>query len=145
MEILFMSAGIVSTIVLCIVGIVKMPFKTFKQKHPKWFKAVFTILSFVLAVCLSIVDEIYILCGQIFSIDFAILISVVLAGVFFGYNGVYEGFGLKEFLKKIVEKVKEARCIASDKKVIKYLNKIDDIDMAISFLEDRKNNQTSEV
>lgn len=145
MEKLFMSAGVVATIVLCIVGIAKLPFKKFKEKHPKWYKAIFTILSIVLAITLSILDEKYILCGELLSFDFAILISIVFAGVFCGYGGVYEGLGVKELSRKIIESVKTARDMAEDKKVKKYLNKIEDVDKAIAYLEERKNNQNSEV
>lgn len=145
MEKLFMSAGVVATIVLCIVGIVKLPFKSFKEKHPNWYRAIFTIISIVLAIGLSILDELYILCGELLSLDFAILLCVVLAGVFCGYGGVYEGLGLKELVKKIIENVKKARDMSDHKKAIKYLDKIDDIDGAIKMLEERKNNQNGEV
>jgi hypothetical protein len=145
MEKLFMSAGIIATIVLCVVGILKTPFKSFKEKHSKLYKSVFTLISIILAIGLSIVDEIYILCGSILSIDFAILICVVIAGVFFGYGGVYEGLGIKELVKKITANIKKLIEMSGHKKAVKYLNKIDDIDMAISFLEEKKHNQNSEV
>lgn len=145
MEKLFMSAGIVVTIVLCVIGIVKLPFDKFKDKHPKWYKAIFTLLSVVLAIGLSIVDELYILCGKLLSVDFAVLICVVLAGVFGGYSGVYEGLGLKELMKKLTENAKKAKELSKDKKVTKYLDKIEDIDKAIDYLQDRKFNKGNEV
>lgn len=145
MEKLFMSASIVVAIVLCIVGIVKLPFKNLKEKYRNLYKAIFTALSFVLSIVLSILNEVYILCGDVLSVDFAILISTVLAGVFSGYNGIYEGLGLKDLFKKIVENIKKARDISTHKKAIEYLSKIDNIDEAISILEERKNNQSNEV
>ena len=60
MEKIFMSASIISAIVLCIIGLVKLPFKGFKGKYPKWYKDVFTIVSIVISVVLSILDELYI-------------------------------------------------------------------------------------
>lgn len=145
MEKLFMSAGVVVAIVLCIVGIVKLPFDKFKTKHPNWFKAVFTLISIIVASGLCILDELYILNGKLLSVDFAILVCVVMAGVFGGYSGVYEGLGLKELMKKLTDNVKKAKDMASDKKVVKYLSKIEDIDKAIALLQERKNNQNSEV
>ena len=145
MEKLFMSAGVVTTIVLCVIGIAKLPFNSFKKNHPQGYKTVFTVLSIFLSVGLCILDEIYILCGELLSIDFAILICVVFAGVFYGYNGLYEGLGLKKLVKKIIENVKKAIKMSSHKNAIKYLDKIDDIDMAISFLEEKKHNQKYEV
>ena len=145
MENLFMSAGVVTAIALCLIGIIKLPFNKFKENHARWYKAVFTTLTFVFAVGLSILDELYILCGSLLSIDFAILICVVLAGVFGSYNGIYEGLGLKDLVKKIVDNIKKARTLSKDKKVVAYLNKIDDVDNAIKILEERKNNTSSEV
>ena len=142
MENLFMSAGVVTAIVLCLVGILKLPFKSFKKSHSIWYKALFTTLSLAFAIGLSVINELYILCGELLSVDFAVLVSVVIAGVFCGYGGVYEGLGLKELVKKLVENVKKARDMSKNKKTVEYLNKIDDIDIdnAIKILEERKNN-----
>lgn len=144
MEKLFMSAGIVSAIVLCVVGIAKTPFVKFKEKHPKGYKAVFTILSIILSIGLSVLDELYILCGKLLSLDFAILVCAVFAGVFGGYNA-YEGLGVKALIKTIINNIKKARDMSTNKKAIKYLDKIEDVDMAIAFLEEKKHNQNSEV
>lgn len=137
-----MSAGVVAAIVLCVIGIIKLPFDNFKKNHANGYKALFTGLSFILAVGLSILDELYILCGDILSVDFVILVCVVLSGVFGSYNGVYEGLGLKELAKKLVNNIKQARDLSQSKKAVEYLNKIDDIDNAIKILEERKNNNT---
>lgn len=145
MENVFMSAGVVVTIVLCLVGIIKSPFDSFKSKHPQGYKTVFTTLSFILGIGLAIVDELFILNGRLLSLEFAILVVTVIAGVFGGYNGIYEGLGLKTLMKKIGEGIKKLRSIATDKKVIKFLDKIQDIDNAIAFLEEKKNNQSGEV
>lgn len=140
MEKIFMSAGIIATIVLCIVGIVKLPFIKFKETHAKAYKAIFTCVTFAVAVGLSIIDELYILCGELLTFDFAVLICAVLSSVFFGYNGIYEGLGLKELVKKLINNVKVARDLAQNKKAIEYLSKIDDVETAIKILEERKNN-----
>lgn len=144
MEKLFMSAGIVSAIVLCFIGLIKLPFGSFKEKHPNWYRAVFTALSIVLSVGLCVLDELYVLCGQLLSLDFAILVCAVFAGVFGGYN-TYEGLGAKQLVKTITENIKQAKEIASHKKAKKYLEKIDDIDEAINILTERKNNKNNEV
>lgn len=143
MEKLFMSAGIVAAIVLLFVGIIKLPFKKFKETHAKWYKAVFTITSLFLSVGLSVVNELYILCGELLSFDFVILVCAVMAGVFCGYGGVYEGLGIKELVKRLTEKVKEALELSAHKKAVKYLNKIEDVEAAIKILEERKENTTT--
>ena len=142
MEKLFMSAGIVVTIILSLVGIIKLPFGKFKDKHSKWYKAVFTLVSVVLSVGLCVVDELYILSGDLISFEFIVLVLAVFAGVFGGYSGVYEGLGVKELVKKITENLKKAKELSKDKKVEKFLNGVDDIDKAITLLEARKNNNS---
>ena len=94
---------------------------------------------------MSILDELFVLYGQIISIDFAILSLTVIAGVFSGYNGIYEGLGLKQLVKKLFEKIKKVKELSSDKKIVKFLNKIEDLDKAISLLEERKHNENKEV
>lgn len=143
MEKMFMSAGLVTAIVLCLVGIIKLPFDRFKEKHSNGYKAVFTCLTFAFAVGLSVLDELYILCGSLLSADFIILVCVVLSGVFGSYNGIYEGLGLKELVKKICENIKKAKELSKDKKAVKYLEKIDNIENAIKILEERKNNSNN--
>lgn len=145
MEKLFMSAGVVSAIVCILIGIIKIPFKHFKNSHPQWYKAIFTSLTFIFAVGLSVIDELYILCGGLLTVDFAILVCVVLSGVFGSYNGVYEGLGVKELVKKLINNMKIARDLSQNKKAVEYLNKIDDIEMAINVLEERKKNNNIEV
>lgn len=145
MEKLFMSAGIVVGIILCVISILKLPFKKFKEKHPIGYKALFTSLTFVFAIGLSVLDELFILYGQIISTDFAILSLTVIAGVFSGYNGIYEGLGLKQLVKKLFEKIKKVKELSSDKKIVKFLNKIEDLDKVISLIEERKHNENKEV
>jgi hypothetical protein len=98
----------------------------------------------VFAIGLSVLDELFVLHGELLSVDFAILVCAVLAGVFSGYSGVYEGLGLKELMKKLTENAKKAKELSNDKKVIKFLSKVEDIDKAIAVLEQRKN-QSNEV
>lgn len=145
MEKLFVSAGIIVAIVLCLIGIIKLPFENFKKNHSKGYKAIFTSATFIMAVALSILDELFVLSGTLLSVDFIVLICAVLSGVFGGYNGIYEGLGLKELVKRLVDNVKKAREMAENKKVVEYLNKIEDIESAIKILEERKNNTHTEV
>lgn len=134
MEKIIMSSGIVTAIVLCLVGILKLPFKTFKKKHCNGYKALFTILSFIFAIGLSVINEMYVIGGQIVSIDFLILVSLVIAGVFFGYGGIYEGLGIKELTKKIIENIKKSKEISKNEKYIKYVEKLDN---AVSIFNNR--------
>lgn len=145
MEELFMWAGIIAGIVLCLTGLVKLPFKFFKYKHPNWYKAVFTIISVIIAVGLCFLCEFYLLSKDIISFEFLTLLCAVFCGVFGGYGGIYEGLGLKELVKNIVEKIREASVLSNDKRVKNFLSKIENIEDAIYFLEERKNNSKSEV
>lgn len=143
MEKMYMSASIVVTIVLCVIGLIKLPFKKFKNNHPSGYKVLFTATSFILSIGLSILNQIYILCDEVISINFAILLATVIAGVFAGYGGIYEGLGVKQLMKKITESLKKAKEISTHEKTIKFLNKVQNIDEAIDILVHRK--QDTEV
>lgn len=144
MEKLFMSAGIIVAITMSVIGIVKMPFKGLKEKHPQLYRGIFAGASFVIAIVLSVIDELFILEGEIISWEFATLCCAVVAGVTGGYSA-YEGLGFKELMKKLFGKIKELLTMSKSKKVVKYLNNIEDIDEAINILVERKNNQNHEV
>ena len=108
MEKIFMSAGVIAAIVLCLVGIIKSPFGKFKKNSPKLYKAIFTILSIALSVAVTIVEEIYISFGKVLSLNFAVKLTFVIAGVFCGYGGIYEGLGVKDLIKNLIKNIGEA-------------------------------------
>lgn len=140
MEKLIMSSSVMVAIILCLIGIIKTPFKNFKKNHAKIYKAIFTTIGFLLSVAFAILNEKFVLKGAIISSEFVIIVFAILSGVFGGYNGIYEGLGVKELTRKIVDNLKKIKSISTDKKIIKYLNNIEDIDNAIKILEERKNN-----
>lgn len=123
MEKVFMCASIITAIILCFVGIIKLPFKTFKEKHPKWYRAVFCLLSLALAVVAPIISELYILNGQLASLEFAVLTLTTVAGVFGLYTS-YEGLGLKQLVKIIVEKITQLFNSYSDSKLAKVVGTV---------------------
>jgi hypothetical protein len=123
MEKVFMCASIITAIILCFVGIVKLPFKTFKEKHPKCYRAFFCALSLVLAVAGPIVAQLFILNGSLACLDFAVLVITTVAGVFGLYTS-YEGLGLKTLVQKIVSKFAELMNSYSDSKLAKMVGKV---------------------
>lgn len=145
MEIVFMSAGIIVSIVLTLTGLLKLPFKNFKNAHAKAYKALFTTLSLFFSVGLAIINQLFILNKELLSVDFAILLCIVISGVFCGYGGVYEGLGLKDGVKKIFENIKKAVLVSKNDKLIKNIDKIDNVDEAIKILLEKKNQNQTEV
>lgn len=135
MKEVIMTASIITSIVLAFVGIIKLPFKTFKEKHPNWYRGVFCTLSLVLAVGLPFIAQIFILKGIILSVEFLVLILTTVAGVF-GLYTTYEGLGLKSLVKLLVGKIAELLNKSEDKKlkalVEKYgIDKLIETDNAI--------------
>ena len=118
-----MCASIMAAIILCFVGIVKLPFKTFKEKHPKWYKAVFCVVSLLLAIGLPFITEVYILNGSIQSAEFLVLIFTTIAGVFGLYTS-YEGLGLKQLVKIIIEKITQLFNNYNDSKLAKIVGNV---------------------
>lgn len=136
MEATFMTAGILTAIILCFVGLIKLPFNGFKTKHPKGYKATFTAISIVLSVGACILNQVFIVKGSIASVDFAVLLTSTFAGVFGLYNA-YEGLGAKELVKKLSEAIKNIKKTAPDNKFLKALDKID-INKAIEYVNAKK-------
>lgn len=122
MEFTFMIAGIITSIVLAFVGIVKTPLLKYKSK--KWFKPILTLISLIVMVGASVAGQIYIIEKPLLSLDFAILVTMVFAGVFFGYNGIYEGFKIKDLVKKLFENLKNAKNASPESKFAKAYDKI---------------------
>lgn len=102
---ILMSAGTIASIVLCFVGIIKMPFKGFKAKYPTAYKIVFYLLSLILSVGLPILAAWLIMEIPFCSWDFGMLEICTIAAVFFTY-GTYEGTGLKKLLGKLFSNIK---------------------------------------
>lgn len=123
MKELLMSAGTIASIVLCLVGIIKTPFKSFKEKHPTAYKIVFYILSLILSVGLPILAALFIMEMPVLSWYFSILEVGTIAGVFFGYT-TYESTGLKKGLGKLCTKIKTLFDRYSDKKLPKTIEKL---------------------
>lgn len=117
----FMNATWLASAILILVGIIKTPFKGFKDKKPKLYRATFFILSLILVVVGSILVDLYIFEDVLMSWSFAILLISTGFGVFAGY-ATYENIGIKAGLHKLVEVFKN--WADSDKKVAKYISKV---------------------
>lgn len=118
-----MSAGTITALVLFFVGVIKLPFKTFKEKHPHFYKATFFLLSLILGCGLPILSQLFILHQPILTLNFLVHILVVLTGVFVGYAG-YENIGLKKMFKITVEKIKTNIATYSDTRIAKMLKSV---------------------
>lgn len=130
MEKIYMSAGIITSIILCFIGIIKLPFKKLKSKKPKLYKGIFTSLSIVLPLGACLLNQAFILKETLFNFNFIYMLVLTYAGVFALYSS-YEGLGFKALAKKIVAgiktllqnsgKNKEAKAIATVENTISEL------------------------
>ena len=118
-----MSGSIIATIILCFVGIIKLPFKKFKEQHPTAYKIVFYALSLILAIGVPILCGLYMIDLTFKSLEFYVLIITTIAGVF-GLYGTYEGAGLKKLVQTIVAKIKALCNKYSDSKLSKTIDGI---------------------
>jgi hypothetical protein len=138
MKELFTMALIIASIVLCLVGLIKLPFKTFKEKHPQGYKSTFTGICIFLCFGLSVIGELFFLSKDLISYEFVTLVCAVMSGVTGTYSS-YEGLGAKALVKKIIESLKKLKEVTKDEKIIKHINKIEDIDKAITLLVEKRN------
>lgn len=113
------------TIVLAVIGILKKPFKKFKENHPKWYKALFSGLTVLLTIGLCVIDQLYILEKELFCWDFVILLTTTFAGVVGAYNMAWEGLGIKQLWEIIVNAVKKIKIATPQSKFTKFLEGLD--------------------
>ena len=123
MKEIIMDAAAVSSIVLAIVGLIKLPFKKFKTNHPKSFRFVFFFLSLLLTGALCVLTQTYIVCGTLLSSDFIMLLISAAMFVFGGYS-TYENTSLKALARKIVCSFKNFRSRHQESRVVKKMEKL---------------------
>lgn len=136
---LLMYSGILSGIVLALVGLIKSPFIKFKDK--KFYKPLFTILTIVLVVAGCIVCELFVIEGELFSLGMAYLTLMTLGGTMVTYNGIYEGFKVKELFKKLFALIKKLFIKTPEAKLTKQAEKMG-LTNAIDVLNNLLNTQT---
>lgn len=136
MEAILMSAGIITAIILSVVGLIKLPFNNFKKKYPKAFKATFTLLSIVITFGACLINQAFILEQPLFNTNFVIMLLSTYAGVF-GLYLSYEGLGAKELVKRLLTSIKSLKANAPESKFAKCVDKIG-VDKAFSLLAEKK-------
>lgn len=122
MEKILMSAGSIAGIVLVLVALIKTPIMRYKEK--KWYKPVLTLITFAVIFGCCVLCELFILELPLFCLDFLWLVLGTIAGVMFSYNGVYEGFGLKDAKNKLFAHIKELKQLSPEAKAVKEVDKI---------------------
>lgn len=123
MKEVIMCGTLISAIILCFIGIVKLFFKRFKEKHPNGFKVTFYLLSVVLSVGCAIITQLFILGDTLTSINYLVLQITTFAGVF-GLYSSYENTKLKALVQIIVSKVSQLMNKYSDSKLAKVVGKV---------------------
>ena len=132
MEAILMNAGVMTAIILSVIGLVKLPFEKFKTKYPKGYKATFTGLSIVLTLAICLVNQAFVLAQPLFNTNFVMMLLSTYAGVFGLYHS-YEGLGLKELVKKLLNAIKNIKASAPESKLSKYIDKVG-IEVALNII-----------
>ena len=143
MEAILMSAGIMTAIILSVVGLLKLPFNKFKEKHPRGYKAVFTILSIVLTFGVCLINQAFVLAEPLFNTNFVIMLVSTYAGVF-GLYLSYEGLGAKELFKRLLNALKNLKATAPESKLSKYIDKCG-VDVALKIINAKQSEVTELV
>lgn len=134
---IFVSAGILTAIILCVVGIVKSFFGKFKNKHPKWFKTIFTLLSIVLTFGACLINQAFILNQPLFNVEFWGMLATTYGGVF-GLYHTYEGVHAKELVKRLFANVGTwFKSATPDSKVSKLVKKygLDKVEVSLNVVK----------
>ena len=123
MEKLFMNLTWLATIVVLIVGILKLPFKKLKEKHKIIYRIIIYSMSLILTILGCYLVQKYILNLPILSFEFALLISGTMSVVSLIY-GAYENYGIKDLFKKLIEKFKNIPDTKLATKIEKNISKL---------------------
>lgn len=124
MEKILMASGILTGIILSIVGIFKLTIKKYKEKG--WYKPLLTAITLILTLGVCLLCEIYILELPILSWSCLILVLATIAEVFVSYNGVYEGFKLKDFIHNLITNWQNLKNLSPEAKAVKAVEKVED-------------------
>lgn len=123
MEKIFMNLTWLATVVVLLVGIIKLPLKKLKEKHKIIYRIIVYSISLILTIIGCYLVQKYILCLPILSFEFALLISGTMSVVSLIY-GAYENYGIKDIFKKLIEKIKNIPDIKLATKIEKNIQKL---------------------
>lgn len=123
MEKIFMNLTWLATVVVLLVGIIKLPLKKLKEKHKIIYRIIVYSISLILTIIGCYLVQKYILCLPILSFEFALLISGTMSVVSLIY-GAYENYGIKDLFKKLIEKIKNIPDIKLATKIEKNIQKL---------------------
>lgn len=112
----FLNASIVALIIVAALQLFKivinrLGFSKVKEKHKTFYKTFYTLLTYIFTAAGIFINAFYISglsfiwTDQIFLTEFILNASFTLLNVFFLYNGLYEGVGIKSLVKLIINKL----------------------------------------
>lgn len=122
MEKMFMSSGVIVSIILILMGCLKLPIKKFKGR--KWYSPLLTLVTLLLTFGVCTLCQLFILEKPFVSVDFVILLTTTIAGVMVSYNGVYEGLNLKGYVHNLIAKWGELKKLSPEAKAVKEIDKV---------------------
>lgn len=130
---LIVNASLLAGIVLCLVGLIKLPLTKFKGQ--KFYKAGLTLLTIGIVIIACVLCELFILNGSIWSGEMLMLTLITFGEVMLSYNGVYEGLGLKAIAKDLFTKFQALLAKHPENKLTKSAEKYG-LNEAIKYLTD---------
>lgn len=130
---LIVNASLLAGIVLCLVGLIKLPLTKFKGQ--KFYKAGLTLLTFAVVIVACVLCELFILNGSVWSVEMLMLTLITFGEVMLSYNGIYEGLGLKGIAKELFVKLQKLVAKHPESKLTKTAEKYG-LDEAVKYLAD---------
>lgn len=130
---LIVNASLLAGIVLCLVGLIKLPLTKFKGQ--KFYKAGLTLLTIAVVIIACVLCELFIFNGSVWSIEMLMLTFITFGEVMLSYNGIYEGLGLKGIAKELFTKFEALLAKQPESKLAKSAEKYGLAD-AIKYLTD---------
>ena len=139
---LIVYSTILATIVLTLVGIIKLPLIKFKGS--KFYKAGLTILSMLITIGACIICQLCIICDTLLSLSFLYLLVLTIGEVALAYNKVYENLGIKQLCKNLFANIGKLVAKNPQNKLTKYAEKVG-LDKAIVLIAEYTEKKQAEI
>lgn len=141
------NGTLISSVVLVIVGLFKLPFAQLKEKLKKWYTRVLAIFSFACTIAATVLFQLFVFNASVISWEFVILLSTTIGIVKLAYEA-YEITALKEGIHSLFAKFSAIIAKNKESKLAKIITKagLDKVQTVVDILiETQKAKETPDT
>ena len=118
---LVMYASLLTAVVLCLVGLIKLPLIRFKGRP--FYKTGLTLLTIVLTLGACVLCQLYVIEEELISVGMLYLVLMTFGEVALSYNYIYEGCHIKTLFKNLFINLGNVLAKRPESKLVKSAEK----------------------